>query len=49
MHIPSACARDIFDNNLKALEIYRRDSIKTDVKQNKSPFAECISGVRWSC
>lgn len=47
VHIPSARPLRIFYHELETFKIERCHRIKTDIKQDKGPFKECINGVCW--
>jgi len=45
LHIPSAHALDIFNDNLKSFKVNCGHSIEADIEQYEGPLEECIDRV----
>jgi hypothetical protein len=45
LHIPSACAFHIFDDQFESFEIERSHSVECDIEQDQSPLKEGVGSV----
>lgn len=45
VHVPSAGAFNVANDELKRVEIQSRDSVKSHIEQYQSPFEEGVGGI----